>query len=130
MWRKSFRRFCDAAGFSFDTLAASAQDHHTEIRRMTAADCGVGITRPKDRESVDGLVTNEPGVTLVTYYADCTPLFFFDPVPPRDRPWPRRVARHGCRHGTVHGGAHAAGVRHRSARAFRGDRSRHRPVLL
>ena len=77
---ENFRRFCDAAGFSFDTLAASAQDHHTEIRRMTAADCGVGITRPKDRESVDGLVTNEPGVTLVTYYADCTPLFFFDPV--------------------------------------------------
>lgn len=26
-------------------------------------------------ESVDALITNEKGVTLVTYYADCTPLF-------------------------------------------------------
>ena len=29
-------------------------------------------------ESVDALITNEKGVTLVTYYADCTPLFFVD----------------------------------------------------
>jgi YfiH family protein len=29
-------------------------------------------------ESVDALITNETGVTLVTYYADCTPLFFVD----------------------------------------------------
>ena len=29
-------------------------------------------------QSVDALVTDEPGVTLVTYYADCTPLFFAD----------------------------------------------------
>ena len=28
--------------------------------------------------NVDALITNEPGVTLVTYYADCTPLFFVD----------------------------------------------------
>jgi YfiH family protein len=29
---------------------------------------------------VDGLVTNEPGVTLVTHHADCAPLYFADPV--------------------------------------------------
>ena len=29
-------------------------------------------------ESVDALITNEKGVTLVTYYADCTPLLFVD----------------------------------------------------
>ena len=29
---------------------------------------------------VDGLVTNEPGVCLVTSYADCVPLYFVDPV--------------------------------------------------
>ena len=31
-------------------------------------------------KSVDGLCTDVPGVTLVTYYADCVPLFFLDPV--------------------------------------------------
>lgn len=32
----------------------------------------------RDIEGVDALITNQKGVTLVTYYADCTPLFFVD----------------------------------------------------
>ncbi|MDE5778920.1 MAG: polyphenol oxidase family protein, partial [Lachnospiraceae bacterium] len=28
----------------------------------------------------DGLVTNEPGIPIITFYADCVPLFFYDPV--------------------------------------------------
>jgi hypothetical protein len=39
---------------------------------------GIGIYKPRDMESVDALITNEKDVTLVTYYADCTPLFFVD----------------------------------------------------
>lgn len=75
---ENYRRFCKSAGFDFDSLVASAQDHHTYVRAVTKADRGVGITRPRDMESVDALITNERGVTLVTYYADCTPLFFVD----------------------------------------------------
>ena len=77
---ENFHIFCEAAGFSFDSMVASAQDHRTTVRRVTSEQCGMGYTRPKDRKSVDGLITDEPGVTLVTYYADCTPLFFLDPV--------------------------------------------------
>ena len=29
---------------------------------------------------MDGLVTNIPGICLTTFYADCVPLFFVDPV--------------------------------------------------
>ena len=75
---ENYRRFCQSAGFAFDSLVASAQDHHTFVRAVTAAEKGIGITKPRDLESVDALITNEPGVTLVTYYADCTPLFFVD----------------------------------------------------
>ena len=75
---ENYRRFCSSAGFDFNTLVASAQDHHTFVRAVTKDDIGVGITRPRDMESVDALITNERGVTLVTYYADCTPLFFVD----------------------------------------------------
>lgn len=78
--RENYRRFCNAVGFDPHTLVASAQDHHTFIRRVTAENRGIGIWKPKDMQSVDGLITNEPGVTLVTYYADCVPLFFVDPV--------------------------------------------------
>ena len=75
---ENYKIFCKAAGFDFDTLVASAQDHHTFVRVCTKENIGVGITKPKDIKSVDALVTNEQGVTLVTYYADCTPLFFVD----------------------------------------------------
>ena len=75
---ENYRRFCAGAVFDFNSLVASAQDHHTYVRAVTSADKGIGIYRPRDMESVDALITNEPNVTLVTYYADCTPLFFVD----------------------------------------------------
>ena len=75
---ENYRRFCKSAGFEFDSLVASAQDHHTFVRAVTSKDKGIGIYKPRDMQSVDALITNEPGVTLVTYYADCTPLFFVD----------------------------------------------------
>ena len=28
----------------------------------------------------DGMITNVPGICLVTFYADCVPLYFVDPV--------------------------------------------------
>lgn len=75
---ENYKRFCRSAGFDFESLVASAQDHHTFVRAVTKADSGVGIYKPRDIASVDALITNETGVTLVTYYADCTPLFFVD----------------------------------------------------
>ena len=75
---ENYRRFCQSAGFDFESLTASAQDHHTFVRAVTRENRGVGIYKPRDMESVDAIITNESGVTLVTYYADCTPLFFVD----------------------------------------------------
>lgn len=75
---QNYKRFCKSAGFDYDSLVASAQDHNTFVRYVTSADKGIGIYKPRDMQSVDALITNEKGVTLVTYYADCTPLFFVD----------------------------------------------------
>ena len=77
---ENYKRLCKSAGLEYDSLVASAQDHHTFVRAVTAEDKGIGFCKPRDLQSVDALITNEPGVTLVTYYADCTPLFFVDPV--------------------------------------------------
>ena len=77
---ENYKRICTSADFDFDSLTASSQDHNTFVRVVTAENRGVGIYKPKDIESVDALITNEKGVTLVTYYADCTPLFFVDIV--------------------------------------------------
>ena len=75
---ENYKRICKSAGFDFDSMTASAQDHNTFVRAVTSENKGVGIYKPRDLHSVDALVTNEKGVTLVTYYADCTPLFFVD----------------------------------------------------
>ena len=75
---ENYKRLCKSAGFDFESLTASAQNHHTFVRAVTKADRGVGIYKPRDMESVDAIITNETGVTLVTYYADCTPLYFVD----------------------------------------------------
>lgn len=75
---ENYKRFCASAGFDYESLTASAQDHNTFVRAVTSLDRGVGIYKPRDLQSVDALITNEKGVTLVTYYADCTPLFFVD----------------------------------------------------
>lgn len=75
---ENYKRLAKAVGVKFESMVASAQDHNTVVRLVTSKNIGIGITKPKDMESVDALITNEPGVTLVTYYADCTPMFFVD----------------------------------------------------
>ncbi len=75
---ENYKRLCKSAGFDYNTLTASAQDHNIFVRAVTAENAGTGIYKPRDMESVDALITNERNVTLVTYYADCTPLFFID----------------------------------------------------
>lgn len=75
---ENYRRLCQSAGLEFDSLTASAQDHHTFVRKVGVNERGIGIYKPKDMQSVDALMTDERGITLVTYYADCTPIYFVD----------------------------------------------------
>ena len=75
---ENYRRLCGAVGIEYESLVASAQDHHTVIRKVTSKEKGIGIYKPRDMDSVDGLITNEKGVTLVTYFADCTPILLVD----------------------------------------------------
>lgn len=58
----------------------SHQTHTSNLRVVTKDDVGKGMVKPRDYENVDGLITNLPGVPLVTQYADCVPLLFYDPV--------------------------------------------------
>ena len=76
---ENYRRFCAAAGFSYEMLVSSAQVHDTVIRRVGSANAGCGVWNPQEAPGTDGLVTDEPGVVLVTHYADCVPLYFADP---------------------------------------------------
>lgn len=78
--RENFRRMAEAIGVEADSLVFAAQTHTTNVRQVTEADKGKGILCPVDYKDVDGLITNEKGICLTTFYADCVPLFFVDPV--------------------------------------------------
>lgn len=77
---ENYRRIGAVLGCVPEDMVASHQTHTTNIRKVTAADRGKGITRSRDYEDVDGLMTDVSGVVLVTYFADCVPLFFVDTV--------------------------------------------------
>lgn len=77
---ENHRRFAAAVGYPVEDLVFSDQVHDTVIRRVDSSDCGKGILRESDLKSVDGLITDDPNVVLMTFFADCVPLFFYDPV--------------------------------------------------
>lgn len=77
---ENFRRFAKAVGFRPEDIVTSDQTHTTNIRRVTEKDRGSGITRERSFHDIDGLITDTPDVVLATFYADCVPLYFVDPV--------------------------------------------------
>lgn len=74
----NFSRICDSIGIPMHSLVLTDQVHETVIRTVTKKDCGKGIFIDRDYQGVDGLITNEPYVTLTVFGADCVPLFFVD----------------------------------------------------
>ncbi len=76
---ENYRRLGEAVGFDWTKVVLSHQTHTTNIRLVTKEDAGKGTVRERDYTDVDGLITNEPGLPLVTFYADCVPLYFADP---------------------------------------------------
>ncbi len=75
---ENYRRMAKSIGVDADSLVLSHQVHKTNIRVVTKEDCGKGLFLPRDYSEIDGLITEEEGVTLVTKYADCVPLYFVD----------------------------------------------------
>ncbi|MDO4581682.1 MAG: peptidoglycan editing factor PgeF [Bacillota bacterium] len=96
--RENYRRFGAALGVDMDGSVLSLQTHGAAIRRVTAADRGKGLLRPRDYTAIDGLITDALHTPLVTHHADCAPLFFY--APPAARPAVIAVAHAGWR-GTV-----------------------------
>ncbi len=77
---ENYRRLANAVGFNVEDIVTSDQTHTANVRVVTEEDRGKGITKPRSYTDVDGMITNVPGLVLATFYADCVPLYFVDPV--------------------------------------------------
>lgn len=76
----NYRRLAEVMGIKYEKFVFTDQTHTVNVRKVTAEDAGKGIVRKCDYTDIDGLITNEPGLVLSTFYADCVPLYFVDPV--------------------------------------------------
>ena len=65
-------------GYDPEKYVMTWQIHSDIVRVVTEEDCSGFIHR--NYPQCDALVTNTPGVTLLVFTADCTPLLFHDPV--------------------------------------------------
>lgn len=78
--KNNFELFCQSVGIETKQMVFTDQVHKDRIAIVDERDIGKGFDRESDIFETDGLITNKLGVALVTFYADCVPLFFLDPI--------------------------------------------------
>ncbi|MCX7922965.1 MAG: peptidoglycan editing factor PgeF [Clostridia bacterium] len=76
---ENYSRIAGALNINCSNMVFSNQVHDNKIKSVTEDDRGKGILRESDIIGYDGLITNKKEVALVTFYADCVPVFFFEP---------------------------------------------------
>lgn len=75
----NFRIFAEGAGVNYDDMAVVNHEHGNVVLRLAKEHRGRGFSF-EPLPFCDGIITNEPSVTLVTSHADCCAYFFYDPV--------------------------------------------------
>ena len=75
---RNFEILGDALGFCISDLVLTRQTHSDIVRVVERRDCNGCLHR--DYPECDALVTNDPGVALTVFTADCTPILLHDPV--------------------------------------------------
>lgn len=74
----NYKLFCEALNIDIKNLVASDQIHGNEVYTAKACDRGKGIVRDSNIKGKDAIITKDNNVGLLTYYADCVPIFFLD----------------------------------------------------
>lgn len=76
---KNYDILGQAVGFAKEQTVFTRQEHTDIIRVADESHRGEGLFRDVS-QICDGQITDRPGVALVTFAADCTPILLFDPV--------------------------------------------------
>lgn len=76
---QNYRLAADDLGLCYENFVLAKQTHTDNIRCVTRADAGKGITKDSDIEDTDGLITDEKNIPLVIFSADCVPILLAEP---------------------------------------------------
>lgn len=77
---ENFRRIGERFGKTPEDFVLSKQSHETKVLKVGRKDRGKGITKDRDYEGIDALITDEKGIILSCFSADCVPILFYDPI--------------------------------------------------
>ena len=75
----NFKIFAEGAGIDYDDMAVVNHEHGANVLRIAHEHRGRGFYKDP-LPPCDGIITDDPTVTLVTSHAGCGAYFFYDPV--------------------------------------------------
>ncbi|HEX3011212.1 MAG TPA: peptidoglycan editing factor PgeF, partial [Syntrophomonadaceae bacterium] len=75
------RRLMKVFNHDINDMVCCQQVHGNQVVRVTARDKGCGSSDLGSCVAgADGMVTNQSGLYMAAFYADCIPVFLFDPI--------------------------------------------------
>ena len=77
---ENYALFAEAIGTVPGNFVISDQQHTANIKIVSEEDRGKGLFKDKDYEAVDGFITDKKEVALCLLFADCVPVFLYDPA--------------------------------------------------
>ena len=77
---KNFTILGQALGFEPASLIGLSQTHTARVEIVNDSHMGNKIHKSDIFGGCDGMVTNDPELTLLTMHADCLALYFYDPI--------------------------------------------------
>ena len=79
IYQKNYETIGKMIGIEPSTILRPYQTHTDTIKIVEKKEKGFSVFE-KEYQDVDGLITNQKNITFSLVYADCIPLYFFDPV--------------------------------------------------
>lgn len=70
---ENYKLFCESTNSNRESMSFLNQVHSTNIKNVLKENIS-------QIENFDASITNIPGITLVTFHADCVPIYVIDPI--------------------------------------------------
>ena len=75
---KFYNEIADEFNIKADDMVRVMQSHTSNVYVVKNEDRGMGVVKREPEYGIDGLITNEKNLMLMTVEADCTPVFILD----------------------------------------------------
>lgn len=77
--KKNYIKLAEALEIKKETMIRPYQTHTNVVKRIDDKPTNITIF-PKELTNVDGLITDKNNITFSLSFADCTPIYLYDPI--------------------------------------------------